>query len=161
TMDRCGTIRCCVLALCCCRREDVSSMWTTLSLLAVLSLAPGQAGGDLDLTNIRTTYGLLGPARAENKFVPGDTFMVAFDIDNIKVADNGDVLYTMAMEVIDNKTKKALFKQDPRDLKAVNSLGGKKVPAFANVDIGFDLPQGTYTLNLTVTDRATKKSKKL
>ena len=132
-------------------------MWTTLSLIAALGLAPGQAGA-LDLTNIRVTNGLLGTARGEAKLLPGDWYFVAFDIDNVKVNQAGEVLYSMAMELTDSK-KKVLFKQDPRDLKVLNSLGGNRLPAFANVEIGIDQPPGQYTLTVTVVDRAAKATK--
>jgi hypothetical protein len=132
-------------------------MWTTVSLLAALTLTPAQAP-ELNLTNIRSTYGFLGPTRADNKLLPGDAFFVAFDIENVKVDENGEVEYSMAMEVLDSKGK-AQFKQDPSNLKALNSLGGSRLPAFAHVDTGFDQPPGEYTLKLTVTDRAAKTSK--
>ena len=35
-------------------------MWTTIALLAALGLAPGEAG-QLELTNVRLTHGMLGP----------------------------------------------------------------------------------------------------
>jgi hypothetical protein len=134
-------------------------MWTTLGLLAALSVAPGQAG-ELDLTNVRNTFGFLGPTRPDNKLIPGDAYYVAFDIENVKVDDTGEVLYSMAMEVLDSKMKPQ-FKQEPSNLKAMNSLGGRRLPAFAHVDIGLDQPSGVYTLKVTVTDRATKNKKSL
>jgi hypothetical protein len=132
-------------------------MWTTASLVAALTFAPAQAS-ELNLTNIRSTFGFLGPARADTKLLPGDAYFVAFDIENVKVDEKGEVLYSMAMEVLDSKGK-AQFKQDPQELKALNSLGGARLPAFAHVDTGFDQPPGEYTLKLTVTDRAAKTSK--
>lgn len=133
-------------------------MWTTLGLVAALSLAPGQTAAELNLANIRTTYGFLGAPRPDNKLIPGDAFVVAFDIENVKVDDTGKVLYSMAMEVVDSKNKPQ-FKQDPANLEAMNSLGGKRLPALAHVFVGLDQPKGTYTLKVTVTDRATKASK--
>jgi hypothetical protein len=134
-------------------------MWTTCTLLAGLALAPAQAG-DLTLTNVRATYGQLGAVRPDNKLLPGDIFYVAFDIEGIVVDPTGRVQYSMAMEVTDSHNK-VLFKQDPRELEAVNSLGGNRLPAFAHVDVGLDQPPGTYTLKVTVTDRAARKSQSL
>ena len=37
-------------------------MWTTIALIAALNLAPAQAG-ELTLSNLRSTYGMLGPQR--------------------------------------------------------------------------------------------------
>lgn len=133
-------------------------MWTSAVCIAALMLAPEQ-GGDLELTNIRSTYGILGTNRPETKFLPGDQFFVAFDIENVRIDDNGKVLYSMAMEVVDGK-EKVQFKQDPKDLTGDASLGGNRIAAFANVNIGLDQPPGAYTLRVTVTDRATKKTAK-
>jgi hypothetical protein len=132
-------------------------MWTTLTLIAALGPLPGQ-NGSLDLNNVRPTYGFLGAPRPDSKLLPGDAYYVAFDIDNVQMDPNGRVLYSMAMEVLDSK-KKTQFKQDPRDLEALNSLGGRHLPAFASVVIGVDQPPGEYTLKVTVTDRAAKVTK--
>jgi hypothetical protein len=134
-------------------------MWTTLALVAALGTAPGQAGS-LALTNDRPTYGILGAPREDTKFLPGDMFFLAFDIENIKVDDTGKVLYSMGMDVTDSKGK-SLYRQEPRDLEALNSLGGTRLPAYAHVFIGLDQPPGEYTLKLSVTDRATKASRSL
>lgn len=131
-------------------------MWTTLGLLA-LSLAPAQ-GGDLELTNIRSTYGFLGPVRPEQGLLPGDVLFVTFDIDNVQTDKSGKILYSLGMEVLDGKGK-TQYKQEPRDLEGTNSLGGRHLPAFANVELGLDQPPGPYTLKVTVTDRAAKKTK--
>jgi hypothetical protein len=133
------------------------SMWTTFGLLAALSLAPAQTD-ELGITNIRATYGLLGPARPDNKILPGDLFCVQYDIENIKVDDTGEIQYSMALEVVDSKMKPQ-FKQEPAMLKGMNSLGGRRVPAIATVVVGLDQPPGMYTLKVTVSDRATKKTK--
>lgn len=131
-------------------------MLHTMALVVALGLAPGQAG-DLTVTNIRNTYGLLGSTRLDNKLLPGDRYFVVFDIENIKVDDTGRVMYSMGMEVTDSKAK-VLYKQDPRDLEGLNSLGGTRLPCFAHVDVGLDQPPGEYTVKVTVTDRAAKKT---
>ena len=131
-------------------------MLHTMALLVALGLAPGQAG-ELTVTNIRSTYGLLGSTRLDNKLLPGDRFFAVFDIENIKVDENGRVLYSMGMDVSDSKGK-SLYKQDPRELEGLNSLGGARLPCFAHVDVGLDQPPGEYTVKVTVTDRAAKKS---
>lgn len=129
-------------------------MWTTLACIAALGLAPSQAG-QLTLSNPQATYGLFGAPRPDNKLLPGDIFFVAFDIENITVDKAGKVLYSMGMEVFDSKGG-SIYKQDPRDLEALNSLGGNRLPAFAHVYVGLDQPPGEYTLKVTVIDRGGK-----
>jgi hypothetical protein len=130
-------------------------MWTSLTMLAALGL-PAQTG-ELELTNIRTTYGFLGPTRPDQAFLPGDQVFIVFDIDNIHTDDTGKILYSIGMEVVDGKGK-LVYKRDPADLEGTNSLGGHRLPAFANLDIGGDMPAGQYTLRVAVTDRAAKKT---
>jgi hypothetical protein len=131
-------------------------MWTSLALAASLSLTPAQASS-LTLSNARATFGELGPARPDVKMLPGDIFFVSFDIEGIKVNDEGKVAYSMAMEVTD-KNGKAIFKQQPVERNDFLPLGGTKLPARAFVSVGIDQEPGTCTCRVTVTDRAAKAS---
>jgi hypothetical protein len=124
--------------------------------MTALSLLPDQAAA-LNLTHVRATYGPLGAARKDNKLLPGDQVFVAFDIDGITVAPDGRVLYGMATEVL-NSQGKVVFRQEPRDLEAVNALGGTSLPAYTQLDVGLESPPGDYTVRVTVTDRASKRS---
>jgi hypothetical protein len=132
-------------------------MWTTVVLAAALSLAPGE-NGQLTLSNVRSTYGILGAARSGDQVLPGDHFLLAFDIDGITADDSGKVLYSVGMTVSDSNGK-VLFKQAPSDLEANNSLGGDRLPAYANVSVGLDQPPGEYTVKVTVKDRAAGTTK--
>lgn len=134
-------------------------MWTTLALAATLGLAPGQAG-ELTLSNVRPTRGILGPARGDDALRPGDSLIVGFDIDGVKTDDAGKVLYSMGIKVADSSGK-VIFEQKPQNYEATNSLGGNHVPAFARVDIGLEQPAGDYTLTVTIKDRAADRSKSL
>jgi hypothetical protein len=128
-------------------------MWTTLALAAALGAAPAQAG-ELKLSNVRSTHGVMGPTRAEDKLLPGDTYVVCFDIGGMTPDERGKVSYSMGLEVTD-ATGKTLFTQEPANLEATASLGGDTIPAFARLDIGLSQPPGEYTLKVTVLDRAT------
>src|SRR5690349_8690489 len=119
-------------------------MWNTLALVTLLSLAPGQSD-QLQLTNDRATYGILGPTRADKAILPGDVFFITFDIENLKVDPGGKVLYSMGMELVNSKGKTE-FKKDPQDLEVYNFLGGTSLPAFAHADIGTETSPGEYSL---------------
>jgi hypothetical protein len=130
-------------------------MWATLALAAVLQPVPAQ-GGKLAIKNDRVTYGILGQERKDAKLLPGDVYVVTFDIEGLTVNNaDGKVLYSMGMELT-NAEGKVQFKKDPQDLEAINALGGSRLPAFALSDIGLDTPPGQYTLKVTVADRAVK-----
>ncbi len=134
-------------------------MWTTLAFVAALTLTSGQSD-QLALTNVRTTYGALGPERPDNKFLPGDSLVLSFDIEGATVDAGGKLLYSIGMEVTDHDGK-ALFRQEPRSLEAKVGPASKSVPGRANLQIGLDQPAGDYTLKVTVTDRATKASREV
>jgi hypothetical protein len=134
-------------------------MLTTLPLMAALCLAPGQADG-LTLTGARVTYGVLGPTRDNTKFLAGDTLYVTFTIEGITADAEGKVRYAIATEVTDG-TGKSIFTQPAQEREAINALGGGQLPAFAQVAVGQQQPPGEYTLKVTVTDVATKKSQSL
>lgn len=128
-------------------------MWAALALTtAALSLAPAQ-GNALKLNNVRTTYGVLGPERKDSKVLPGDVLVVAFDIDGLKVEDDGRVKYAMGTELTRKGAAKPEFKQDPQDLVAVNTLGGSTLPVNAYAIIGTDTKPGQYTFKVTIKDR--------
>ncbi len=131
-------------------------MWTTLALMAALSSAPDQ-GPPLNLTHVRATYGSLGPHRKDHSLLPGDQVFVAFDIEGVTADPDGRILYSMATDVLDS-TGKVVFRQEPRDLEAINALGGTTLPASAHLDVGLDSPPGAYLVRVTVTDRASKRS---
>jgi len=132
-------------------------MWTSIALTMTLSAMPGQAG-ELTLSNIRPTHGLLGSERPDSRLLPGDIFFVTFDIDGLKVDDSGTMFYSMAMEVRDSKNK-VVYKSEPQDLDMPAPLGGHSLPGFAHVDLGRDMPPGDYTLKVTVSDRASRGTK--
>lgn len=133
-------------------------MWTMIALAAI-TLAPAQAD-ELKLTNDRPTYGIMGAARTEDRILPGDVYWVTFDIENLKVDEAGKISYSMGMEMT-NAQGKTEYKRDPQDIDFVNSLGGASVPAFAGVEVRSDAPAGEYTLKVTVTDRAAKRTQTL
>lgn len=132
-------------------------MWAALALMTVLNVAPAE----LELKNVRTTVGVLGQERKDDKLLPGDVLVVAFDIDGLQVKDDGRVLYAMGMELTKKGKEKPEFKRDPQDLEAVNSLGGTSLPAFALSVIGTDTAAGEYSLKVTVRDRQGKTEKTL
>jgi hypothetical protein len=134
-------------------------MLHTLALLAALSAVPGQSGG-LSLADARVTHGIMGPARAGTKFLPGDTLFLAYDIDGITADADGKVLYTAAIEVKDSSGKQVV-NQKPSDEETIMALGGTRLPAFAQVAIGLEQQPGEYVVKVTVTDRASKKSASL
>jgi hypothetical protein len=125
-------------------------MWATLALSAALNLAPAQGG--LELKNARFTHGILGQDRKDASVLPGDILVLGFDIDGLTVGKDNRILYSMGMELINDKGQKP-FAKDPEDLETYATLGGSRVPAFAMAQVGLDTPPGEYTCKVTVVDR--------
>jgi hypothetical protein len=135
-------------------------MWATLALTTALSLAPAQTG-QLELKNVRPTYGILGQERKDTQLVPGDAFVLAYDIENLQVKEDGRVLYSMGMKLTKKGKPKPEFEQAPEEKETNNTLGGSRLPSFAYVVIGTDTAPGEYTLEVTVVDRTARKSETL
>ena len=133
-------------------------MWTTIALLSVLAVAPAQAG--LSLTHVRSTHGLLGPERQNDTLAPGDMLFVCFDIEGIRIDDEGKVRYSMAIELSD-ASGKSVFRQAAKEQEARASLGGASVPAYARLDVGLDTPRGDYQLKILVKDLASGRQQSL
>lgn len=131
-------------------------MWSVLLLAATAGL-PANQGGTLTLTNVRSTHGVLGPTRPSDKMLPGDTLFLCFDIEGIRVDGNGKVAYSIGTEVT-SRSGRPVFKQEPRNLEGTTSLGGGRVPAFAEIRLGVDQEPGDFILKVTATDTAGRRS---
>jgi hypothetical protein len=134
-------------------------MWSTAVCVAVLSLAPSQAGR-LALTNVRPTLGFLGAPRTDNKVLPGDVYYLAFDIDGLTVDANGKGRYSLALDVTD-PSGKSIFKQDPITKEAVSAFGGSHVPESIRLNVGLEQAPGEYTVKVTIADLANRASQTL
>jgi hypothetical protein len=122
--------------------------------LAALALVPAQ-GGQLKLTNVRTTYGELGPVRTNAKFIPGDILFFACDITGLSIEATGEAKFKMETKVTDDKGK-LVFKRDPEERFQFAPLKGSVMPARAIIIIGLDQPAGSYVLEVAVEDPKTK-----
>jgi hypothetical protein len=135
-------------------------MWATLALTTALQLAPAQEG-TLAIRNVRITHGVLGPERKDNRLLPGDVLVVAFEIEGLQVKDDGRVQYGMGMEMTDSKGEAVFPGKGIQDLEAVNTLGGSTLPAFARAETNPNTAPGEYTLTVTVKDRVSGQTQKL
>ena len=126
-------------------------MLTTMIFLTILSVVPGQSG-QLSVSNVRTTYGLLGPARPNQRILPGDLVCLSFDVQGFQANSAGKVHYGMGLEATDSKGE-MVFKNAPSDLELARPTNGTPVPVCAKVEVGLAAPPGKYDLKVTVVDR--------
>jgi len=130
----------------------------TLTMLGGAALAPGESG--LKFENARFTYGPLGqPRKKDEKFLPRDRLYLCATVKGLTVGKNGVVEYDLSFEVTKKGVEKPLTSQEPLPQEQLNWLGGGDVPVMADwvIPAGNDAA-GEYTMKLTCTDRATKKS---
>jgi hypothetical protein len=130
-------------------------MWATLAIASALSLAANDT--TLKLTNPRATYGVLGGVRTDMKFLPGDIFYLAFDMEGLTLDKKGAIQYEMGMEVKDSKGA-VIYKLKPQPKEIVNSLGGTTMPNFVYAKSGLNDVPGEYTMKVTVTDLTSKQT---
>jgi hypothetical protein len=130
-------------------------MWATLTLAGLLTVAPAQTG-DLKLTNDRVTYGPSGPVRKDKKFLPGDVYFLTFDVDGLKF-DGPKASYTLNVDLLDSKGK-PMFKTITGQREVFAVQGSGPIPGWAPITIEKDTMPGEYTLKISATDNATKKS---
>jgi hypothetical protein len=132
-------------------------MWMTLTLALALHAAKAQESA-LTIANDRLTYGYLGAARKDDEFLPGDICFLAFDVQGMTFDAAGKASYSVSMEV-QNEKGETRFKQVPNKLQAQNYLGGTTLHSVAHLQIPMEAKPGTYTLRLTIEDRASKATK--
>jgi hypothetical protein len=137
-------------------------MWATFALAAVAGVVPAQSG-DFALKNPRASYGVYGQTRKDAKYLGGDLIVLNYDLQNLKVADDGTVQYTLAFEIT-NKSGKSVAKSDPQEFKAEQTLGGSSRPALSFYEVPLDpadMAPGPYTFTVLATDLASKQTAKL
>ncbi len=135
-----------------------------LSVLALVVLACCASDvRAVDFQNVRGAYGLGGAKRPDNKILPGDVYQLFFDVTGLSIdPKNGFVKYSMTLEVHDPNGKQLIPEKDQKtDKGVIVGLGGNVVPEVALAVIGVDQAIGKYQMVVTVTDVATKASKKL
>ncbi len=135
-------------------------MWTTVALLSALSCTPAQTG-QLELNNARFTYGAFGQARKESTFLVGDLVLLSFDIEGLKVKDDGFAQYSVGWKLFNHKKNKDVFEREPAELTVINTLGGTRQPVFIVPPPEIYREPGDYTIKVEVTDSLTKATKKL
>jgi hypothetical protein len=126
-------------------------MWMALVFIGTFPVSAAYSD-QLSISNVRPTYGFLGPRRQDNKVLPGDTYVIAFEIEGLKNDDAGKVKYRMAMEATDSKGK-VVFSPPPRDLESNKTLGGFILPEYAFISTGPTQAPGEYSVTISVTDQ--------
>jgi hypothetical protein len=134
-------------------------MLATLAFATALSMPVAQdKDGELKVSNPRTTYGILGAPRGNDKYLPGDMVFLAYDISGMTVGKDGQIRYTLSLELKD-PTGKKIYSERPQAIVASNSLGGNSLPSFSYAEVGTNTAPGKYTMTVTVRDETAKKAK--
>src|SRR5260370_6391490 len=129
-------------------------MRTSFALALALLSAPAQ-NEQLTISNVRATYDLLGPNRPDDKILPGDKYLVAFDVEGMKAAPDGKVSFSMAMELSDANGK-ILLNKPAMDQELYLSLGGGRLSNSVYIYSDPNDKPGKRSIKLTVVDKTTK-----
>ncbi|HYV39618.1 MAG TPA: hypothetical protein VE988_28275, partial [Gemmataceae bacterium] len=114
----------------------------------------------IEIKNVRGTYGPFGATRPANKMLPGDIYMLCFDITDLAIdAKSGLAKYEITLEVFDPKGKQVVKDQSKKGV--VVALGGNTVPESVQLLLGVDQAPGKYKAIVTIQDPDTKKSKQV
>src|SRR5688500_734343 len=102
-------------------------MW---NLIAVALFSVGQGP---EIVEPRATYGHLGATRPkEGGLLPGDIAYFTFQIKDLKLDENAQARYSVAIEVKDAQDK-LVFEQKPFNSVAQNVFGGNSLPVSAHL----------------------------
>jgi hypothetical protein len=119
-------------------------------LTGLLAASLGTAAPKVEISNIRTTYGPLGAARPENRYLPGDAVFLAFDIDGLQPDKEGRLRFRLKMVVQDAKEHN-LF-TDEQEVPSLGIVQGGKVRHTLQLATARDQEPGTYRIQVSVTD---------
>ncbi|MBY0527674.1 MAG: hypothetical protein K2R98_30025 [Gemmataceae bacterium] len=118
------------------------------AVLLLLSTTAAQA--KLEIENIQSTYGPLLPERKELEFFPNDLIFFRYLVTGAKVDERGQVDAEAVVKFLDEKGKELNKSTIP--FKGPLSLGGNSFAGAAYVVLNDQYLNGTYTVNVTVTD---------
>jgi hypothetical protein len=131
-------------------------MYTALALALALG-GPKTTDGQLEITNVRGTYGFLGATRPRTGVLPGEVVHFAFDIKNLKLDKHARAYYSVGVEIFDPKGQ-LFYREAPRNATAQNHLGGNSLPCAAQLAVPIDAAPGEYTMKITLRDRKAGKT---
>lgn len=121
-------------------------------LCCVLTALLGAGAPGPELSNVRSTYGLLGPERTDSKYLPGDVLFLSLDIGGLQPDKAGLFKYRVRMVVVDAE-EKAIF-EDAQDIPGVGTVMGGKLRHTLQLATDREQKAGKYTVQVFITDMA-------
>jgi hypothetical protein len=113
----------------------------------------------VEIKNVRATYGPFGAPRPGNQVLPGDLYLLNFDVTGLNIDARGVAKYEITLEVFDPKGKSVFKQSDKKGMVA--SLGGNTVPESAQVLVGVDQPPGKYKAVVSILEDGSKMPSQL
>jgi hypothetical protein len=111
---------------------------------------------ELQLTDVQSSYGQLGPARESSEYVLGDEVYVRFNVVGARIDVDGYTQGELTITVRDAAGKKVLESATP--IQQLPCLGGDRFPARAVLMLGDPMTAGKYTLEVGYSDLIAKKT---
>jgi hypothetical protein len=111
---------------------------------------------ELQLTDVQSSFGQLGPARESSEYVLGDEVYFRFNVVGARIDVDGRTQGELTLVARDAAGKKVVESAYP--MQQVPCLGGDRVAARAVLTLGDPLTPGKYTLEVGYTDLIAKKT---
>jgi hypothetical protein len=129
-----------------------------MRLVAALCLlaGPSLAQAKLEIRDVQTSHGQLGPERKSNEYIAGDQVYFRYTVAGFRLDEEGRIRGELRLTVKGAEGKKKLDRKVP--LQQVVALGGETMPAFASFNLDEDFPPGEYELTVELTDRLLMES---
>ena len=104
----------------------------------------------VEISNVRPTYGLLGPAREDARYLPGDVVFLSLDIGGLRPDKAGLFRFRVTMVAMDGADQ-TLF-SNAQELPAVGTVMGGRVRHSVQLATDREQKPGNYRIKITVTD---------
>jgi hypothetical protein len=104
-----------------------------------------------DVRNLRLTYGELGSARPDNKVLPEDTLVFAFDVVGLRTGGNGRARFSTTAELVD-PAGKSVVKKPLTKHEVLAQLGDDTFAAELSMAVPTDLSAGKYLCRIIVAE---------
>jgi hypothetical protein len=118
--------------------------------LGLLAAVPNLAFAKLEIRNIQSSYGPLGPVRKSSEYIVGDEVYFRFTTVGARADDDGRLRGEIRLKLFDAKGK--LVQKSESPVQQVPALGGESFPAGASWSLDKKFPPGAYELEVEVAD---------
>jgi len=125
-------------------------------IAAVIAAIPTVAQAKLEIRDVQSAHGSLGPERKSNEYVAGDQVFYRYTMAGVRTDEDGRTRCEMRLTITAPGGKGG--KLEPVPLQSLLPLGGDTLPGVATVDLDSDALTGEYELVVEIRDLISKET---